>query len=246
MLDWTATWCELEPPPWLALLPLGSVEQHGPWLPLGTDWYQAGVVSEALAKELDAWLLPAQPYSCAQEHQEFPGTVNLRPATLAALLSDLADAVARSQVRRLAIINYHGGNWALKSIVRDINRRQDELVVYQFSPYEYVSGLAHDDLHSGYYETSQMLYLRPDLVRPGRQDWVPDIAPALLDQVGVRAVSPLGIWGRAAQANAEQGAADFAEMIANTVAIIRQTIARVDALKAPPSPDAVHYGKERP
>lgn len=232
MLDWTAVWTELDPPPWLALLPLGSVEQHGPWLPIGTDWYQAGVVSEALANALDAWLLPTQPYSCAQEHQDFPGTVNLRPATLALLLADIAAAVARSGVRRLAIINYHGGNWALKSIARDINRQQNDILVYTFNPYENVTDLQlHDDLHSGYYETSQMLHLCPEVVRPGRENFVPDISPALLDQVGLRQVTPTGIWGRAADATAAQGAADFAEMIANSVRVIRETLATVDRVK---------------
>jgi creatinine amidohydrolase len=231
MLDWTATWQELEPPPRLAVLPLGSVEQHGPWLPIGADWFMAAHLGEAIARELEAWLLPAQPYSCAQEHQEFPGTVTLRPATLAVLLADIATSVARARVRHLIIVNFHGGNWALKSIVRDINRQQREVILYVFNPYEGVPGLAlGEDLHSGDFETSVWLHMRPELVRPGRQDCVPDISPALLDQVGVRAVSPQGQWGRASQASASRGERDIAWMVTETVRRIRETVAKVEAL----------------
>ncbi|MHB0937022.1 MAG: creatininase family protein [Armatimonadota bacterium] len=232
MLDWRATWQELEPPPWLAVLPLGSIEQHGPFLPIGADWIMAAHIGEAIARELGAWLLPAQPYSCAQEHQEFPGTVTLRPGTLAVLLADIATSVARAKVRHLAIINFHGGNWALKSIARDINRQQGGVIMHIFSPYEGVPGLAlGEDLHSGDFETSIWLHAYPELVRPGRRDCVPSIAPALLDQVGVRSVSPEGQWGRASQASAERGERDVAWMVENAVQRIREAVAQVDALR---------------
>lgn len=233
MLDWTATWRDLESPPKMALLPLGSIEQHGPSLPIGADWYMADQVARAIAEKLDAWLLPAQPYSCAQEHQEFPGTITLHPSTLGILLTDIAESVARSGVRYLMIINFHGGNWALKSIVRDYNRRQQAITLFIFSPYEGVPGLAlHDDLHSGLFETALWLHVRPDLVRPPLLDCVPDITPAFLDQIGVRAVSPLGQWGRASQATAERGQQDFAWMVTNAVRSIQEAITRVEALRA--------------
>jgi len=232
MLDWKATWQELEPPPSLAVLPLGSIEQHGPYLPIGADWIMAAEIGEAIARELGAWLLPAQPYSCAQEHQDFPGTVNLRPATLAVLLADIAEAVARTKVRHLVIINFHGGNWALKSIVRDINRQQDDIIVYAVSPYEGAPGEQPGvDLHSGDFETSIWLHAYPELVRPNPQDCVPSVSPALLDQVGVRAVSPGGQWGPASRATAERGRQLVDWMVAEGVRQIRATIAQVEALR---------------
>lgn len=230
MLDWRATWCDLEPPPWLALLPLGSIEQHGPHLPIGTDWQIAQHLAECIARELDAWLLPALPYSCAQEHQDFPGTFTLRPATLAALLDDMTASLARTGTPRLYIINYHGGNWALKSIVRDLNRRQDAVTVYYINPYEHISGLdMTEELHSGAFETSQWLHLDPSLVREGARDCVPDVPMSYLDQVGMRTISPQGLWGRPSQADAARGARDLDAMVMASVRIIRATITAVEA-----------------
>ena len=232
MHDWTATWRDLENPPALALLPLGSIEQHGPSLPIGADWYMADHIARMIAGKLEAWVLPAQPYACAQEHQDFPGTVTLHPATLAVLLADIAESVARTRVPYLAIINFHGGNWALKSIVRDLNRRQREIVLFTFNPYDGVPGLAlHEDLHSGDFETSLWLHVRPDLVRLPLQDCVPEISPALLDQVGVRAVSPHGQWGRASQATTERGERDIEWMVDDTVRRVREAIAQVEDLR---------------
>jgi len=232
MIDWTATWRDLEKPPALTLLPLGSYEQHGPSLPLGTDWYVADHLARLIAQELDAWVLPAQPFSCAQEHQEFPGTITLHPATLAALLADIAESVARAGVPYLAILNFHGGNWALKSIVRDLNRRLQTLTVLAISPYEGTPELVeHEDLHAGAFEASLWLHLRPDLVRQPLQDCVLDVSPALLDQVGLRALSPQGQWGAASSATAERGQRDLDWMAANAVQQIRAAMAQLDALR---------------
>ncbi|MHB9024980.1 MAG: creatininase family protein [Armatimonadota bacterium] len=231
MLDWQATWCDLEEPPWLAILPLGSIEQHGPHLPIGTDWLVGGYIAKEVARELEAWLLPAQPFSCAQEHQDFPGTISLRPVTLGILLADIVDSVGRAGIQRLAILNYHGGNWALKAISRDLNRQQDAVVVYALNCYEGVSGLAmEEDLHAGDFETSQILHLRPDLVRDVQCDFIPGVPAARLDQVGMRDISPDGNWGCPSQATAERGARDLAWMVKETVRRIQEAYDYLDTL----------------
>ncbi len=229
MLDWRATWRDLETPPWLAILPLGSIEQHGPHLPIGTDWYIASYLGEGVARVLDAWLLPTQPYSCAQEHQDFPGTITLRPATLAVLFADIVASLGRMSVPRLVILNYHGGNMALKSIVRDLNRQQRDVTVMMLNPYEGVPGLTMtEDLHSGDFETSQWLYLQPELVRPTAEDFVPSVPPERLDQIGLRAISPQGLWGRPSAATAARGERDLAYMIEHAAQRIRDGFTEVE------------------
>ncbi|HEY3418569.1 MAG TPA: creatininase family protein [Armatimonadota bacterium] len=231
MLDWQATWCDLEEPPWLAILPLGSIEQHGPCLPIGTDWLVAGYVAKEVARELEAWLLPAQPFSSAQEHQDFPGTISLRPATLAALITDIVDSVGRCGIPGLAILNYHGGNWALKPTVRDLNRQQDAVTVYALNFYEGVPGqIMTDDLHAGAFETSQILHLRPDLARDAKCDFIPNVPVERLDQVGMRDINPDGNWGRPSQATAERGARDLAWMVQETVRKIHEAFDFLDTV----------------
>ncbi|MHB9131830.1 MAG: creatininase family protein [Armatimonadota bacterium] len=232
MLDWQATWRDLATPPWLAILPLGSVEQHGPCLPIGTDWVVADYLGKGVAKELDAWLLPAQPFSCAQEHQDFPGTISLRPATLAALLTDIVESLGRMGVPRLAILNYHGGNWQIKPTLRDLNRQQQSVTVYLFNAYEGTPGLdLSTDMHAGAFETSQMLHLFPHLVRKVDCDTVPDVPRETLDQVGMRAVNPQGNWGCPSQGTAERGARDLAWMIQHSAQRIRDAIRTVEQLR---------------
>jgi len=230
MLDSQVPWTELTPPPPLAILPLGALEQHGPHLPIGCDTLLVAEMSKGIADQLGAWLLPAQPFSCSQEHQNFPGTISLRPATLTALLIDITESLGRQGVKRLIVLNFHGGNWVLHSAIRDLNRQQNRVTVILCQPYEGVPGLEfRDDLHAGDFETSIALHMLPALVRPGAEDCVPEASPALLDQVGMEALCPKGIWGRATQASAKRGKQDWNWMIANAVRLIREALMQVGA-----------------
>src|SRR5437660_10385169 len=78
-----------------AIVPFGAVEQHGHHLPLGTDWIIADRMGRALAQALgeDVLLLPAMPFGNSREHMAFPGTITLRPATLAAVLDENPDSL---------------------------------------------------------------------------------------------------------------------------------------------------------
>lgn len=230
MLDSQSTSPELTPPPALALLPIGSLEQHGPHLPIGCDIFWAAEMGREIARQLGAWLLPTQPYSCAQEHQNLPGTVTLRPSTLVVLLDDIVESLARQGVQRLVVLNFHGGNWVLHSAIRDLNRRQDRVTAILCQPYEGAPGLDfREDLHAGDFETSLALFKIPKQVKTGAVDCVPEVSPALLDQVGIEELSPHGVWGRATRASAERGKSDWAWMVANAVRNIREALMRVGA-----------------
>lgn len=97
-----------------ALLPLGSTEQHGPHLPFATDSVIAEAVAERVAARLHGVVrLPVLPLGCASEHLSFPGTLSLAPATLEAIVHDVAHALARHGFSRLLVFTAHGGNYAV-------------------------------------------------------------------------------------------------------------------------------------
>ncbi|MER3602100.1 MAG: mycofactocin biosynthesis peptidyl-dipeptidase MftE [Nitrososphaerota archaeon] len=93
-----------------ALLPLGSLEQHGPHLPLETDTLLALEVSRRLAGRLRLALLPPLPYGRSEEHLGFPGTIALEGGLLRALLGSIASSLELSGAPCLIIVNGHGGN----------------------------------------------------------------------------------------------------------------------------------------
>ncbi|KJE22094.1 uncharacterized protein, putative amidase [Frankia torreyi] len=160
----------------VAVLPVGSIEQHGPHLPLSTDL----VVAETLARDAvdafgdacDLWLLPALAYTKSNEHAWSPGTMWLSATTLLAVLDDLARCLATTPVRRLVFLNGHGGNSALLQVAsRDIRLAHGlrTFVMHPSLPADHGGTSPAAELgmgiHAGIDETSLLLHLRPDLVR---------------------------------------------------------------------------------
>ncbi|MGB7421901.1 MAG: creatininase family protein [Comamonas sp.] len=163
----------------LAILPVAAVEQHGPHLPLGVDArLLQGVIDAALPllpDELPLLLLPPQNIGLSTEHLAFAGTLSLSPETLLALWRELGEAVARTGIRTLMLLNSHGGNVAPMDIVARTLRQRCGLQVWRcswsdlplpdevqalFSPEEHRFGI-----HGGAIETSMMLHLAPASVR---------------------------------------------------------------------------------
>jgi creatinine amidohydrolase len=99
----------------VAILPVGSFEQHGPHLPLTTDTLVACAIARAVAAAHGLLLLPPVTMSCSQEHAGWPGSVSIRSATLAAIVNDVAESLRRAGVERLVVINGHGGNYVLSN-----------------------------------------------------------------------------------------------------------------------------------
>lgn len=156
--------------------PLGAVEQHGPHLPLATDLIVAEEACRAVVEQrgddLDLWILPALAYTRSVEHVWRAGTIALSTETMLAVLDDLGEAVAATGVRRLALINAHGGNTALLGAVcRDIRLRHG-LMTFLLHPVmppasggqSSAEGELGMGIHGGHAETSLLLHLRPDLV----------------------------------------------------------------------------------
>ncbi len=166
----------------IAILPVAATEQHGPHLPLNVDSALVdGVIAAALphiAPAVPALFLPTQAIGLSPEHAAFAGTLSLKAETTIRLWTELAESVAASGVKKLVLLNSHGGQVGLMDVVaRDLRARlgmlvysvnwfglplvgpQGEDVNALFSAHEHRFGI-----HAGEIETSMMLALAPALV----------------------------------------------------------------------------------
>jgi creatinine amidohydrolase len=210
-----AVWPGLPERP-LLVVPLGSVEQHGHHLPLGTDTAVACAAAEAAVGELDGVLLaPALAYGASGEHEGFPGTVSIGTEALTGLLVEYGRSACR-WAGRVLVVNGHGGNLeALRSAV-PLLRSEGRDVAW------FPCGVAGGDAHAGRTETSLMLHVEPEWVRgeravAGVTTPIGDLLPRLRSE-GVRGVSPTGVLGDPSGASAGEGAALLAGIVERLVA----------------------------
>jgi creatinine amidohydrolase len=232
------TWKELhEARVVTAIVPFGAVEQHGHHLPLGTDWIIADEMGRALAEAMEeaVYLLPAMAFGNSREHMPFPGTITLRPSTLAAVLDDIVESLRHHGIRTVIVFSAHGGNWILKPTLRELNFRYPEMTILWANGSLPEEGeTVPEDIHAGRGETSSLLHYRPDLVRPvtAAMDSPGIVGQEFNDYVGFDKSTRTGAWGRPTEASAERGADEAARAVEHQVRYIRWARARVVALKA--------------
>ncbi|HSL27344.1 MAG TPA: creatininase family protein [Acidimicrobiia bacterium] len=114
----------------VAVIPFGSIEQHGPHLPCGTDTIAAEVVGRALAERLDALYVPFGPYGITPIHAGHPGTITLRRSTFEALLTDICTELIDMGIDRLVFVNWHEGNIAsMDGVATEIQNSHDGVFV---------------------------------------------------------------------------------------------------------------------
>ncbi|OBF32889.1 mycofactocin system creatininase family protein [Mycobacterium sp. ACS1612] len=198
------------------IIPVGSVEQHGPHLPLDTDTRIAEFVARSVADRLSRsdesnWTLaPAIGYGASGEHEGFPGTVSIGTSALRLLLVEFGRSASR-WASRLVFVNGHGGNVeALAAAVA--------LLRYEGRDAGWCSCTAKNaDAHAGHTETSVLLCISPAAVRieerlAGNREPLSQLMPQLREG-GVAAVSDLGVLGDPTTATAEEGERILAEMV---------------------------------
>ncbi len=199
----------------VAVLPVGSFEQHGDHLPLITDTVVACSIARRVAAEYGLFLLPPVTISCSHEHISFAGTVSISAHTLIAMVTDIADSLRASDIDRLAIVNGHGGNYVLANVAQEANIAGPRMTLFptqqDWETARTAAGLrstVSDDMHAGEAETSMLLYVYPELVQDGYQhaDWQANPRPHLL-VTGMRGYTDSGVIGQPSLATAEKGQA---------------------------------------
>ncbi|MEV4193368.1 creatininase family protein [Streptomyces toxytricini] len=202
-----------EQAPRVAVLPVGSYEQHGPYLPLITDTAIACIIAREIAAAYPVLSLPPISIACSHEHGTWPGTVSISARTLHTVITDIAASLEASGIRKLVLINAHGGNYVLSNIVQEANLTEPRMSLFpqsrEWNRAREEAGLSsnsHDDMHAGEIETSILLHAEPTLVRQGYEagDHGASDRPFLLTQ-GMRAYTETGVIGFPSQATTAKG-----------------------------------------
>jgi len=226
-------------------LPLGSMEQHGPHLPLDTDLVIAEAFTKAIVAKhgdtFDLWQLPALPFGLSREHEWAPGTLSLSVGGMTALLRDLGKEIARSlPSKNLVIVNGHGGNRGILDALAHELRGDFGLNLCALHTGALMGPVAErgvPEIHGGKDETSVMLAVAPSLVRRDKFSELkspPDgnaVRATILDpgvswpwSSGDKRLSDQGMIGDLTGASAEHGQAIIARVVDAAGVALKQLV----------------------
>jgi creatinine amidohydrolase len=226
-----ATWTEAaQTETDLAVLPVGSTEQHGPHAPLGTDVFTARAVANEGADRYDGEVVvgPTIPVGVAEEHRHFAGTLWVSEDTFRAYVRETIESLASHGWDRVICVNGHGGNVdALREVCGDVTRAGDAYAV----PFTWFDAVDGEMGHGGVLETSLLMHVAPGQVR---EDELDDAAAGGADRWGEwvegvnlaydsREFSENGVVGDPSDASAERGA----ELLASASESLATLIDRV-------------------
>ena len=244
-LDWAdrraPEFDQIDPASAIAILPTAAIEQHGPHLPVGTDMIimdgMLDAFRAACPDDLDPWILPVHAVGKSNEHLWAGGTVTLSAATALTAWTEIGLSVARSGFKKIVIVNSHGGNLDLISILaRELRVQAGMLAVKcQWGSFGYPDGLYDEwentyGLHGGDVETSLMLNFRPDTIdmdqakrfsSSAETDVVPPIGPISRGWIASD-LNPDGTVGDATRATAEKGRLTTEQQVAGFIDLLRQ------------------------
>ncbi|MBI1418155.1 MAG: creatininase family protein [Limimaricola sp.] len=248
-MDWkdyrAPEWKEVDPLRTIAILPTAAIEQHGPHLPVGTDTIinegMLALLREKCPEDLDLRILPVQAVGKSNEHLWAPGTLTLSAPTALAVWTEIGLSVARAGVRKMVILNSHGGNVDLISIVgRELRVRTGMFVVKLgwgahgapegiYSKQESTYGI-----HGGDVETSLVLAFAPETVdMAAAQDFRSTAESSAISPIGGISygwvssdLNPHGVVGEAHLATAEKGHATAEKMVTDVIGLLRKVAAQ--------------------
>ncbi|MGV6847402.1 MAG: creatininase family protein [Marinibacterium sp.] len=244
-LDWaqfrTTEFAGMDPARTIAILPTAAIEQHGPHLPTGTDTMIAeGMLTQlrtTCPDDLDILILPVQAVGKSNEHLHAPGTLTLTAENALRVWVDIGLSVARAGLRKIVIVNSHGGNLDLVSILsRELRVRAGMLAVKcQWGSFGRPEGMYSDQenafgIHGGDLETSLMLAFRPESVdMAAARDFRSSAETAPIPPIGTISLgwissdlNPEGTVGEAHLATADKGRATCAHQVAGFIDLLRK------------------------
>jgi len=229
----------------LAILPIGSTEQHGPANPLGTDFLLAKAIAEETAKRTGVLSLPVIPFGVSPHHKQFWGTIFISAGTFKRYVREVCLSLRFHGVRKIVIVNGHGGNLAaLKELARSLREKRVFVTVFQWWP---AAGKLLPELftpeergHAGAEETSMNLFLQTGLVNMGK---AVDTEPRKHELQVEGLTLPLdtadetvsGVYGKSTTASADKGRVVFETVVselARHVSMLKE--ARIDDLTEKP------------
>lgn len=234
-MSWSdLTWSELpqalESCGHTALLPVGATEQHGPHLGCGVDTVIAETLCREVARRTGVPMLPALPYGCSLGHsRRWPGTIALQPTLLIELVRQIGDWAYASGVRRLIIVNAHVTNAApLRCALEMLRAEHDDLMVAVLNTATLSERVlafhAADaaDWHANDAETSIMLAIAPEGVRPERLAGAddPDRTCGCIFAHPVNRTSLNGVTGTPSRASADKGRQWFDWLVEDLAALV--------------------------
>ena len=205
----------------IAIIPVGSIEQHGPHLPVSTDTDIVTAVSSKLAEKNNCLLLPTINYGVSFEHAPF-FNLSIKNATMRSLLTDLCVSLADNNIKTIFIINGHHGNLnALKNIQQKISKEsKNKISVFVFSYWHFTK---REFDHAGFVETSLMLGIskntKMNLAKKGLD--TDGMSKKEIVKIGKLAnksfpkATKNGIWGDPRKASKKEGLAIFNEILTN-------------------------------
>jgi creatinine amidohydrolase len=225
------TWTDIQEMPdksnTVIIQPVGSIEQHGPHLPIIVDTaIGVAVLGKALEKldpAIPAYALPTLYYGKSSEHWHFPGTITLSAQTLLATLYEIADSIYQAGFRKLVLMNSHGGQPQVMEIAaRDIHVKYGDFMVFPLFTWR-VPNITKElltpkeaqlGIHAGDAETSLMLSILPQQVRMEKavveypdlpQDTILSMEGKLPFAWVTKDLSRTGVFGDATVATKEKG-----------------------------------------
>lgn len=231
----------------LVILPAGSVEQHGPHLPAGTDIFAADVIAEAVAERMDGIVLPGGPLGVTPLHMAYEGTLSLSHDTYTRVVKETAASAAQHGAKQLLILNWHEGNIPALAIAAEslhLDHGMAVLVVQAcYVAAEMFGAICQGLTHGGEIEALAVLATKPNLVHLERVANSSDIdrgheidklrrnnnyQPVIGD---VRWIAPSGWYGQPQQATEERGLQMVSRLADSIAQEAREIFLRLDEVQ---------------
>lgn len=219
--------------PELAIFSLSAIEQHGDFMPVGTDYFTISATLKAVAKRLNVYVLPTMPLGTSREHMMGAGTVTMQQMTLYHYVRDIIISLYDQGFKYVAYMTGHGGNFLAEPALEELNREYpDRICVWIRAGGMSVIESDQPDIHAGEGELSAIMHLHPDATHKDKTvDSYPPVGREVFDYAYVEDFSKGGNWGTPSLATTEKGRKWFEGSVESTVEKILSLFPEIEERK---------------